>query len=77
MMNTKYLTVDKFGVLQLKVQSLTWQYENFLLKFVVCTETITPYYMWSVLILKLYFSVISNINSKTINCWHCWHPVVL
>ena len=48
-MNTKYLTLDNFGVLKLSIQSLTCQYDRFLLKFNVYTTTITPHYMCSVL----------------------------
>ena len=76
-MNTKYLTLDNFGVLKLSIQSLTCQYDRVLLKFNVYTTTITPHYMCTVLILQLCFSLICSINSKIINYLCCLHLVVL
>jgi len=76
-MNTKYLTLDNFDVLQLSIQSLTCQYDSFLLKFNVYTTNFTPHYTCSVLILQLCFSLIHSINCKTINYLSCLHLVVL
>jgi len=75
-MNTKYLTLDNFGVLQLSIQPLTCQYDSFLLKFNVYTTTITPHYTCSVLVLQLCFSLIYSKNSKIINYLCCLRLVV-